>query len=395
MTSAVVVGAGIAGACATYHLARLGVRVRCLDLGPECGAENTSAGSFARLSAYQQPTEARFRLVAAGIAEHRRLADTLGPAHWWHPGGSLAWGLPGLAEHIGRLRAWGYPVRWTHAAHVESRLDPGVRFTGPRTPVALLPDEGWVDAQALIGALLSEAREVGGATVEVAEAVAIVLRGSRIAGVRCADGRELAADAVVNAAGHGAAALAESAGAPLAPALADRSSLVADLFTRAEPPRHVLRGPALHVRAAGQGLLRVRSEQVDACLAAGAPVDALVEELLARARRMLPRTAEAAVAEARVATAVFPRRGHPCAGAVPAVPGYHELVTNSGITLGPLLGRLVAEELATGQADPLLRDCRPQDARARTYMGRRETESRTALPTPAVPVAAVPQGEDG
>jgi glycine/D-amino acid oxidase-like deaminating enzyme len=36
------------------------------------------------------------------------------------------------------------------------------------------------------------------------------------------------------------------------------------------------------------------------------------------------------------------------------IPGYFEAVTHSGVTLGPLLGRLLAQTVATGQTDPLL-----------------------------------------
>ena len=41
------------------------------------------------------------------------------------------------------------------------------------------------------------------------------------------------------------------------------------------------------------------------------------------------------------------------------VPGYYEAVTHSGVTLGPLLGRLLAREILEGEVDPLLSSYRP------------------------------------
>ena len=45
---------------------------------------------------------------------------------------------------------------------------------------------------------------------------------------------------------------------------------------------------------------------------------------------------------------------------VPSVPGYYEAVSHSGITLGAVIGRLLASETATGRRPGLLADFRPE-----------------------------------
>ena len=45
---------------------------------------------------------------------------------------------------------------------------------------------------------------------------------------------------------------------------------------------------------------------------------------------------------------------------MPSVPGYYEAVSHSGITLGPVIGRLLAAEVLTRQRDDLLADFRPE-----------------------------------
>ena len=77
-----------------------------------------------------------------------------------------------------------------------------------------LADEGWFDAYALLQAFRRKARSVG--VEEIAgEVVEIERDGDRATGVRLADGRRIAADWVVNAAGPRAGGVAAMAGLEL------------------------------------------------------------------------------------------------------------------------------------------------------------------------------------
>lgn len=42
------------------------------------------------------------------------------------------------------------------------------------------------------------------------------------------------------------------------------------------------------------------------------------------------------------------------------MPGYYEAVSHSGITLGPVVGRLLASEILSGQRDKMLADFHPE-----------------------------------
>jgi sarcosine oxidase len=77
-----------------------------------------------------------------------------------------------------------------------------------------LSGEGWFDAHALLQAFRAKARSLG---VEylAGEVVAVEREGSTLRGVRLADGRRIAADTVVNAAGPRAAQVADMAGMSL------------------------------------------------------------------------------------------------------------------------------------------------------------------------------------
>lgn len=42
------------------------------------------------------------------------------------------------------------------------------------------------------------------------------------------------------------------------------------------------------------------------------------------------------------------------------MPGYYEAVSHSGITLGPVIGRLLASEILSGKRDEMLADFHPE-----------------------------------
>ncbi|NUP00486.1 MAG: FAD-binding oxidoreductase [Nonomuraea sp.] len=364
-----VVGAGVIGACVAYSLARRGVHVHCVERGQPGGA--TTEASFARLSAFQQPTYPRFELSHTGMIEHVRFAGQFGSAPWWHPTGSLAWsdtdsGEP-FAETVERLAAWGYRAEWHDAARVNREWEPGVAFPGDRTPVVRFPDEAWVDGPRLVSELIGAARRSGRLTMWNSAVEAVEVRGGRVVALRLADQDRVEVDAVVNAAGPEAGAVAATFGAPMVRGVATRASLVIDLVTGGDPVKHVLRGAEAHVRPAGPGRVRVRSEQVDARLPGGSrvePGDEIVKDLLERAYRTVPALASSTVERVRVGTAVFPADGLPSVGALSGVSGYFEAFANSGVTLAPFIGRTLATQVVTGEIHPLWARCSPGRLRA-------------------------------
>ena len=119
--------------------------------------------------------------------------------------------------------------------------------------------------------------------------------------------------------------------------------------------------PRVNVRPDGTGYVLLHHDSVDARLTddfAGKE-DPLCAELLEHALRVLPALAEAEVVEARFGLRPVPADGHSCVGALSGIPGYYDAVTHSGVTLGPLVGRLLAREILTGEVDPLIAPFRP------------------------------------
>jgi glycine/D-amino acid oxidase-like deaminating enzyme len=345
-----VIGAGIIGASAAWHLAERGADVTVFEAGlPGQGA---SGRSFGWLNASFFHDEAHFHLRQAGMAAWHDLTGALGLAAarwpgclWWEEQGA------GLRAHAARLRALGYPVEEIDAAEF-ARREPHV--TPPAEALAF-PVEGAVDLVAAVAAFLAHPRirVVTGVAVQAVEVAS-----GRVRGVRTAQGM-LAADAVLLAAGTETSVLAQGCGVALPmlhrPGLLMRSAAVPPLL------RHLLISPGLEFRQVADGSIlapTVASHQSDTTEEITERPDLLADRALARLRALLPgqpvRWAQVTLAERPV-----PGDGLPVMGAA-GPEGLHIAVMHSGATLGALAGRLAAAEILGDAPSPLLCGYRPQ-----------------------------------
>ncbi len=339
MRRAAVIGAGLLGAAAAFHLARGGWRVSVLSEGPVAGGASGASFGWINASFYHDP--AHHRLRAEGIAAHHRLA-AVGLAHWqgciWHETAGAQ-----QAAFAAQLRALGYPVEPLTRAEVARRLP---ALAAPEAAL-FLPSEGAVDAAAQAAALL----QASGAEVWTGVSVqAIAVDGGRATAVVTAAGR-VAADCVVLAAGTGTPALLAPLGIAL-PMLARPGVLV-----RTRPVRpvlaHILCGPGGEVRQLPSGHLLAPaavSHQGDSAERIDQTPEALARATVARLAALLPGTDLVAEWEGQADRPV-PGDGLPVLGE--ALPGLIVAVMHSGVTLGPLAGEAVAA-LADGRgAGPL------------------------------------------
>jgi glycine/D-amino acid oxidase-like deaminating enzyme len=172
--------------------------------------------------------------------------------------------------------------------------------------------------------------------------------------LRLEDGDDIYADVVVNATGAKSASVAEMVGRELP--LDVFPGLLVRVAVPGEPLRHLMHTPRINVRPDGPGYVQLHHDSVDERLTddfAGTE-DPLCAELLERARLVHQALEEAEVVEARFGMRPVPADGYSCVGALSAIPGYYEAVTHSGVTLGPLIGRLLAREILIGEVDPLI-----------------------------------------
>jgi glycine/D-amino acid oxidase-like deaminating enzyme len=348
-----VIGAGIVGSSVAHRLSEGGAEVVLID-GAEPGSGTTST-SFAWVNANNKLPRDYFELNMAGMGEHERLRDEIG-GDWLYTTGNLIWAADeeqeNLEKRVERLRSWSYAAEMLPASTVNEKLEPGAIFPDTEIRIAHFPEESWTDAPALTRTLV-EAAVRNGAHKLFGNAV----RGIDVDGegvtLQLKDG-EVHADAVVNATGAKANSVAEMVGRELP--LDVFPGLLVRVAVPGEPLRHLMHTPRINVRPDGPGYVLLHHDSVDERLTddfAGTE-DPLCAELLERARLVLPALEEAVVVEARFGMRPVPADGHSCVGALSAIPGYYEAVTHSGVTLGPLIGRLLAREILTDEVDPLI-----------------------------------------
>lgn len=364
-----VIGLGVVGASVARSLATLGAQVTVYErTGPAAG---TSGTSFAWINSHDKQPDAYHDLNVAGMAEHAVLARQRGPQPpWLVSRGNVRYAEdPADQERLvgsaGRLRDRGYEVDWITPRRA-LELVPDLRLPAHVEDVAFYPDEGHAFPAVLLARLWGEARDHGAMLRSPTHVSAV---GETPTGVRIESSDGAAeVDAVVIAVGRWTEALTASTGhrVPMADPEAPGSATVGLLgYTSPTLTRldRVLTTPGLNVRPDGAGRLIVQGLDldVDADPAAPPPTDGHhARELWRRLEHVLAGTEGARLESLRVGQRAIPADGLTVAGPLGGSGRVHAIATHSGITLGPLLGRLVAREVITGTPEEILTGFRPQ-----------------------------------
>ena len=357
-----VIGVGIVGACVGWNLSRRGAEVVLIDAGRP--GEGVTNWSFSWVNAGNKTVRrSYFDLNVAGMAAHRELAGTIGAGTWWYPTGHLRWADDPAAEArflktAELLGSWGYRVEVSTGAEVRRRLEPALALPD-EVPVVLYPDEAWVHGRNLVDRLVGQV-VAGGGELRSGTEVRDIGTGpdGSVRTVSLSDGSRLDVDTVVNAAGPGASRVAGLVARQLP--MRREPGVVTRIDCARLPIHRAMHAPHIEMRPDGDASMVLHSRETDALIDTGQEPAQLALLLHELARSVVPDLADSRIAQARVAHRPIPADGFPSVGAVPSVPGYYEAVSHSGITLGPVLGRLLAAEILEGERDELLAEFRPE-----------------------------------
>ncbi|MCA3572661.1 MAG: FAD-binding oxidoreductase, partial [Aestuariivirga sp.] len=319
----IVIGSGIIGASAAYHLARAGAEVTVLDAG-EPGGVATRA-SWAWINASWGNPEPYFRLRMRSMAEWRRLqGDVPDVGLDWC--GGLIWDLPEpeLAAYAADRAAWGHPIRRVNRAEILA-LEPHLKAVPDHA--WHVAEEGKVEPLEAASALLAAAVALG-AEVMPQTPVRWLEGEDRVTGVMTIDG-VIHADEVVVAAGVHTADLLDSVGITL------KLTAPAGLLAHSQPAPKLLNGlvmtPGLHLRQTAEGRIVAGTDF------AGADPEgdrqALAADLQARVAAQISGAESLSLDFLTVGHRPTPADGFPAIGRPKNRPGLYAIVTHSGITL--------------------------------------------------------------
>ncbi|HKE13311.1 MAG TPA: FAD-binding oxidoreductase [Kofleriaceae bacterium] len=353
---AVIIGGGVMGASAAYHLAFRGVReLVVLDggRGPGEGSTGRATGGFR--AQFASAVNVRLSLLAREAL--RRFRDEIGGDAGYDPRGYL-WlaGTPAQLARLGAAREVQRAAGLTEAALVSvddiARLNPGIDTTG-LVGGAFCPTDGFIRPVAMLEAYLAAARRLGARVEWGAQVVALERKGERITAVRTAR-ESLPADVVVNAAGAWAERVAALAGFGLPVVPLKRQILPTapqDALPTSMPMTIFGDGFHLRVREDRRALL-VWPDPAPPAREGDARYDTSVEPawldaVAARSQARVPALHGVALDRAGAWAGLYemsPDR-HAILGAAPGCPNLY-LVNGSsghGAMHSPALGRLVAE----------------------------------------------------
>ena len=366
----VVAGAGIIGASIAWHLAKAGARVTVIDReGP---ATHASRGSFAWINATWSKQPQRYhRLNQVGVEGWRALGEELKlPVRWR---GSLEGVADAALEaelpaRVAEQLAWGEKTRLVDRAELAS-LEPNIDF-GALRHVVFSGNDGATDPVAATRAFLDGATALGAKVAYPCELTGVAISAGRLSAVQTSRG-DIAADRLVLATGASVDASRRFAGWDLP----QRSAPGLTVITTPMPRilERVLWLPGVHLHQRADGRLVIGEEagppanEAHAARLAGQPNAfptreiALehAERLRGAALKYVPRLGPLTFEDVRICHRPMPLDGYPVLGASPSRPDVYVAVTHSGVTLAPVVGGLVAQEIVGEMPAEALKDFRP------------------------------------
>lgn len=355
----VIVGAGVVGASAAFHLARSGANVTIVDAQRDGRATAAGAGILCPWLSGSDD-EAFYRLYAAGAAYYPNLTGLLAEAGETDLGYRRCGAL--LVSADAEELDWTERLALRRQTHAPA-MGAVTRLSPPETRALFPPLRGdlggifieggaRVDGRRLAAALLRAARRHGAAVVQ--EHATVRATGGRVTGVE-AGGARYAADAVLACAGAWAMDVLRplQAHRPVQP---QRGQIVhmrlEGTDTGAWP---IILPPGAHYLVPFEdgrvvaGATRETGSGFDYRVTAGGQA-----EVLAEALKIAPGLGAATLVETRVGFRPIGPGVRPWLGWVPEVDGL--AIGNglgaAGLTIGPLAGRLLAD-LVTGQGSLL------------------------------------------
>ncbi len=362
-----IVGAGAIGAGLAMELSRRGARVTIYEAGRP--GEGTSGTTFAWVNSNAKEPEAYHELNRAGMRAHRELSRGWPGEPWFLPTGHLEWATdPSSVEELttrtDRLLSLGYSMKRLTVSEA-TRMEPDLVVPPGVDHVVLFPEEGYALPIPMIGRMLGEALDLGAQLRCPARVAGLEERAGGV-GISLEDGRVTAADVVVVCAGRWTAELLGTAGYSLPLLGTDQGPVVLGYLGYTAPVAlrlsRVLTAPGLNVRPDGGGRLVLQARDLDPSEDFTDPPStsgSLASEMRRRLGYVLRRGDRATIQDVRLGRRAIPADGLTVTGFIDPGQRIYTVVTHSGITLAPLLGRLVAKEVARGTRSPMLEPFRP------------------------------------
>lgn len=356
--SVVIVGGGVMGLSAAYHLASRGQTDVLLfersDLLGQ-GATGKCAGGIR----HQFGTEINIRLSIESIRMLERFEDELGQAIGLHQCGYLfllsrAEDVAAFERNVALQRRLGVETDWLTAQDIRRRL-PLLR-TDDVMAGTFFGRDGLCDPSGVVGGYARGARRLGATLLTGVEVTGVRLRGERVVAVITNDG-EVETDTFVNAAGPFAADIGQMLGMQLPITPLRRQMLVTTPLPEvpSDFPFVIDFAPGLYFHREGPGILTGMANPDE-----GPSHDERVDldweaHQLGMAVRRMPLLERAGMAHHWAGLYEMTPDAHPLIGALKPMTNAYVIAgfSGHGFMHGPIAGKLLAEIMLDGRAQTI------------------------------------------
>jgi glycine/D-amino acid oxidase-like deaminating enzyme len=355
---AIVIGAGISGAAAAYHLKKAGAKTLLIERGEPASGGTGKSAAIVRQS-YSTPL--LVRLARASITMFTDAKAELGEdAGFVQDGYCFVVSqdmLDGAKKNVAMQKGLGVVNEWSEGPGFPQHL-PEINPAGI-AGIVYEPDGGYADPVRATEAYVNAFKNLGGELRARTPVRRLTRQGDRIIGVEL-DAGAVGAKHVVNAAGPWAKPLAESAGL----ALPLRSVREQDTVWQTPAGRNVPKTSismgvdACYYRPLGQGRFIIGRGfpkdylDVDPYNYKTTADDDFIRDVQTRTERRFPAFSGMRLIEAYAALYDVTPDWYPFVGPRAGVAGYADFCGGSGhgFKIAPAIGRELADWLLTGKA---------------------------------------------
>lgn len=357
----VVLGGGALGVSSALQLAKRGAAVTLVTEAELCSG--ASGRSLSWLNSAGERSTPYHALRMAGIDRYRTLFAEDPSRDWLRFDGGLYWAaddLSGTRARHAYEKAHGYDSRLVTRDSL-AQADAQVEGEALAQEAIFNPGEGWVSLPHLVAHLAHQLRALGGEIVEHAGKCEVVRDGQRASGIRLASGDILHADAVLVACGPATPDVV----APLGVTIPNGSpvSMLVITAPSAHGLKAVLNTPRAAVRPNPGNTFALDhdwyEEDIQQQADGSYSIDESVVAQLAAEASKLIKGEPLRAASWKLGLKPIPGDGEPVLGELESVPGCFVAFTHSGATLALIAGELLAEEILTGEKQPMLESFRP------------------------------------
>jgi sarcosine oxidase subunit beta len=343
-SEAVVIGAGAVGTSIAYHLAKRGKQVAVVDRGGVCSGTSSATFAIVWVHAKEPLHYMELNLTSAELYP-KVVAELDEDVLLEQPGGlTLCMTEEELANSTAQIERQSKSPRFKGVMIDARRVHELQKGVSEEVVGAVhSPHEGHIDSIRYVTALARAARKLGVHFKTYTEVKGIELKDGAVSGVITTEGR-IRTSVVVNAGGPYAQSVSNMAGLNM-PLKAIRGQVIVTL-----PVARFQWMPMSTVRQAPTGQFFMGATYEDVGYDKRITYEG-VRSVLSNAVRKVPAVKDTSVLRIFSGLRPMPPDDLPYLGSVKDIPGFYVAATHSGITLSPVLGKVISELVCDDHTD--------------------------------------------